>query len=73
MLGGQHHVGCTVKCIRPRRENANGSVSILVARSGLEARGLRYSEIDFGAFAASDPIALEQFDSLRPIESLKFI
>src|ERR1700730_5119899 len=30
-------------------------------------------EIDFRAFAFSDPISLEQFDSFRPIESFELV
>jgi len=69
MLGGQHHVSCAIKRVGACRKHTDGRDAALL--TGISESGDR--EIDFSAFAASDPIALEQFDSLRPIESFKFI
>jgi hypothetical protein len=60
MLGRQHHVGRAIKCVRPSREDADLSFIVNL-------------EIDFRAFAATNPIALEQLDSFRPIESVQLV
>ena len=59
MFRRQHHVGGAVKRVRSRGEYPDFFVVDL--------------EIDFRAFASADPVSLEQFDSLRPIEAFKFI
>src|SRR5256885_8147839 len=61
MFRREHHVSRAVKRVWACRENAN----FFVVTVDLE--------IDFGAFAAPDPISLKQFDSFRPIHSLQFI
>src|SRR6266567_728567 len=61
MLGREHHVSAAVKCVGPRRENAD----FLFATFDFE--------IDFCAFTAANPIALKEFNSFRPIQCAEFI
>ena len=54
MLGSKHHVGCAEESIGTSSEDSD-----VIALD---------IEDDLGAFRAADPIALEGFDRLRPIE-----
>src|SRR2546421_1398034 len=65
MLRREHHVGRTVESIGSRGENADFSFRFPVS-------GFRNWKVDFRAFTAANPIALEQFDSFRPVESFEF-
>ena len=69
MLRREHHVGRAVKRVRSRGEDAD-----LVAAIGDRGAGVidsGYSKINLRAFAATDPVALQQLDRLRPIEAIK--
>src|SRR5581483_1039242 len=61
MFRREHHISRAVKSIGSRREHANPRVVLIDL------------EFDLGAFAAANPIALKQFDSFRPIESLELV
>ena len=61
MLWREHQECPAIKRVRSRREYAD----LLFVLVDLE--------IDLGAFTPADPIALEQFNSLRPIEAFQFI
>ena len=61
MFRREHHERRAVKRVGTRRENADFSGRIVDL------------EIDLCAFASADPVALEQFDSFRPIESVQFV
>ena len=61
MFGCEDQERPAVKRVGTRREYANFFLVIVDV------------EIDLGAFTFSDPIALEQFNSFRPIESLQLV
>src|ERR1700694_1912924 len=61
MLRREHQERPAVKRVRASREYAD----LLFVIVDLE--------IDFRAFAFSDPVSLEQFDSFRPIEAFELI
>src|SRR5438094_1284805 len=61
----REHQECTaVSRVGSRSENANFGPAITDPG---------YSKIDLRAFASANPIALQQFDSFRPIKALEFI
>src|SRR5690242_18124243 len=61
MLRREHHVSRAIECVWPRSEHAN--LRIVIGDL----------EIDLGAFASTDPIALKQFDSFGPIKPFQFV
>src|ERR1043165_9914961 len=69
MFGRENHVGSAVKGVRTRRKDAD-LVAAVVDRGTVSVRS-RYREIDLRPFAFSNPVALEQFDSFRPIETVE--
>src|ERR1700745_1794520 len=70
MLGGEPHVGRAVKRVGPRAENAN-----LVTAVGFVTRVSHpgYRKLDFRAFAATNPISLEQLDARGPAQPPQFM
>ena len=60
MLGREHHVSRTIERVWPRGKDMDFLLVVDL-------------ELDLRAFASTDPVALQQFDSLRPIESVEFI
>src|SRR5262249_16222205 len=61
MLRREHQEGTAVKRVGSRCENADSLVAFVDL------------EIDFRAFTSTNPVALDQFDSCRPIQALEFI
>src|SRR5436190_3271204 len=61
----------SIKRVRPGSENANSSIGFPPI-SGLPRQGCRcHGKIDLCAFTSTNPVALELFDSLRPIEGVE--
>ena len=60
MLGGEHHVGCAEEGVGAGCEDGDRFAS---------ADG----EIHLRAFAAADPVFLEQLDAVRPVERVEFV
>src|SRR5205085_3061019 len=66
-----HQEGSAIKRVRPGGENANSSIGFQPI-SGLPSRRCRcHGKIDLCAFASTNPVALELFDSLGPIEGVE--
>src|SRR5262249_35286659 len=57
----EHQESTAIKRIGPRGENTDPLIHVLDL------------EIDLRAFASANPIALEQFDSFGPIQTLEFV
>ena len=55
MFGREHHVGCAEKCVGARCKNTE------------RVAGLGF-EIDFGAFAPANPVALLLLDGVGPVD-----
>ena len=62
MLGGEHHVGRAEQGVGPGGEDRD----LMVAAAADLKHYLR-------AFAAADPVFLQQLDALRPVERVEFI
>ena len=58
VLGGQHHVRGAEQRVGPRREHAQRDAGV----AGID------NEIDLGAFAPADPVALHLLRAARPID-----
>ena len=71
MLGSEHQISTAIKRVGAGGENPDLVAAVAGLGAGVTDSG--YSEIDFRAFAAPNPIALEQFDALGPIESVQFL
>src|SRR5215475_11279595 len=61
MFRREHQECTTVKRVGSRSENTNPLIHVLNL------------EIDLRALASANPVTLEQFDSFRPIQALKFV
>ena len=57
----------------PAPERVEAAAAEAGFAADIAGRSVTDLEIDFGAFAFSDPISLEQFDSLWPIEAFQLI
>ena len=71
MLGSEHYIGRAIKRVGAGGENPNFVAAVAGRGAGVIDSG--YSKVDFRAFAAPNPVALKQFDSLGPIESVQFL
>src|SRR5436309_298719 len=71
MFRREHQERAAIKRVRSGSENANSSIGFLPI-SGLPRQGCRgHGKIDLCAFTSTNPVALELFDSLRPIEGIE--
>src|SRR6266404_5006799 len=68
MFRREHEVSPSVKRVWSRGKDTNSW-----ERGHLARVPIRNLKVDFGAFASSDPISLEQFDSFRPVESFELV
>ena len=60
VLGREHHVGRAEQRVGPRREHVDVGVLVPLDR-----------EVDLGADAAADPVALHQLDRVGPVEQVE--
>ena len=78
MFRSDHHVGCAIKCVGASRVNTQHLI-VIVRQARIVAFGNPFIEfvadieIDFGTGAATDPVALQFLDAVRPIESFKVL
>ena len=61
MFGRENHVSRAIDCVGSRSKNADRFVRAFDTKR------------DLRAFASPDPVALQQFDSVRPIEAIEFL
>ncbi len=69
---GEHHVGGAVERVGPRGEDRNGRVATLRRPVAVGGRPF-HGKTNFRALAAADPISLERFDRIRPIQALELV
>ena len=65
----EHHVGGAIKRVGPRGENGDWEMRLVRSFRPDRRRESRYRKSDFRAFAASDPVALQWLDRVRPIQT----
>ncbi len=76
MLGGDHHVGNAVQRVRTGGENSQDvilwfaweSANFPLSLPGIVLIRVPDIEVNFGAYALADPVSLQGFNALRPIQ-----